>query len=148
MRRSSRLAKSRPRVVRFQDPAVVGGGGGSGGGNHRTAGVVVGECIPGQRSAGLTAASGPSVQAACPQEALLERIRLAAGGKGVGLLCSSEVEQGDVERFGRDFLSTIKLYVPMHFLSASMVLPLYADLVLLLFCSGRFHVHCFFTDHW
>lgn len=111
-RRSSRLAKSRHRVVRFEEHGDAGGGGrgrggggsgsgaGSGAGNgSNVRGAAAEECIPGRLSVGSTVVSG-------------ERVHLAIGESFSGLPCTAEVEQAHADRFLGDCFSSIKLYVP------------------------------------
>lgn len=111
-RRSSRLAKSRHRVVRFEEHSDAGGGsGGRGGGSSGSGagsgagngnsgrGTAAEKCIPGRPSVGSTALSG-------------ERVRLAVGESVAGLPCTAEVEQSHADRFSGDYFSSIKLYVP------------------------------------
>ncbi|KAK1863827.1 hypothetical protein I4F81_006381 [Pyropia yezoensis] len=107
-RRSSRLANSRHRVVRFEEHGDAGGGGGARGGGASSSGAGRGagsdsgrgasaeKCIPGRLSVGSTAVSG-------------ERFRFAVGELVAGLPCTAEVERVDAARFSGNYFSSIKL---------------------------------------
>lgn len=108
-RRSSRLANSRHRVVRFEEHGDAGGGGGARGGGASSSGAGRGagsdsgrgasaeKCNPGRLSVGSTAVSG-------------ERFRFAVGELVAGLPCTAEVERVDAARFSGNYVSSIKLY--------------------------------------